>query len=173
MPSQGVYDVLCWHDLPLILCTVSCFHFVATSCLFPVSSEDNGLGNILSVLIWCLCTTVARWDQIYYLYACKIILSHTCRLFEKLFTPTKKSCHIPPYKQTCIIFTYVHVLPLVAAVCVTLLCQSLPHPEPMWKHFECLDIQNTHLNWQEWKHGIPAKRKRTGHNVCKACSRES
>ncbi len=67
---QGV----CCADMTCLWClrTVM-FSFCGYFCLFPVSSEDNGLGSILSVLIRCLCTTITRSDQIYYSNACKFI----------------------------------------------------------------------------------------------------
>lgn len=70
------------------------------------------------------------------------LFSHT-DCFKSSVHRVLKYCHIPLHMQTCTIFTHVHLLPLVAAVCITLFYQSLPHPETMWKHFGCPKVQNT------------------------------
>lgn len=154
---------------------VCCADMTCLWCLRTVMFSFCGYFLLISCFLWgqrvgkhLICTHSVSLHHNHSLGSNLLLECMQVYLFQKLC-----SCHIPPRMQTGMLFTHVHALPLVAAVCVTLLCQSLPHPEPIWKHFECPEIQNTHLNWQEWKHGIPVKRKKAGHYVFKDCSRES
>lgn len=82
--------------------TVSCFNFEKhLICTHSVSLHHNH-SLCSNLLLECM--------QVY-------SLSHIQTVSKALFTQTKNS--LIPRMQTCMIFTHVHALPLVATVCVT------------------------------------------------------
>lgn len=93
MPSQGVLVVL--PSSAFDLYTQSHLH-LDTSCLFPVPSEDNWLGGISSVLIRCLCTTIALRSDL--LLKCMQVYSLIQTVLKALFT---ESYNIVTFLFTC------------------------------------------------------------------------
>ncbi len=113
---------------------VCCADMTCLWCLRTVMFSFCGYFLLVSCFLWgqrvgkhLICTHSVSLHHNHSLGSNLLLECMQVYLFQKLC-----SCHIPPRMQTGMIFTHVHALPLVAAVCYIIVSV----PPPPWTHVE-------------------------------------